>query len=595
MASSAADQYKYKPLNLARPEIRLLHLPPGRWRGPILCSLSTVSLDDKPHYEALSYCWGNQAIVKPICLDSHLRHVTTNLEAALRRLRHRDRPRCLWVDALCINQADDIEKSHQVNLMKEIYSNAAEVLLWLGDYSERTIPARILEALGGSASTSPTHNTAATRADIEKAFSFTHRLSIDQHFTSTPKDIRQLMMLVDQPWWDRIWTVQEAILPRKATIMYGEMQMPWSTISSAAGNWFKHRAQKCCRLNSPETEQMMIKFYYKVNAIEYQRGERYGLLKLLHRFRDRVASDPRDMVFGLLGLVPSGIDSPAIIADYSMSTVGVYIGLTLNSIKRSGDLFSLLRMREQLQTRMPNLPSWVPDWAAQICPDAKSSADEFMRLSLYPFYQASSTATAVLRASENPSALALAGVVVDEVATLGQVCNPATLAEWKMVHQSWSALLPHNGTDFAAYPGGGTYGDAFWRLLTRDVIGDIVPSGDSVAGTLRRATAYDLPLVLSDYDHDTRVHCQFHFQDQRLLITKKGLIGLGSQDMLVGDTVHVLLGGRVPFILRPVNEPHNAGQVPSPRCFRYVCDAYVHGIMDGEGLNMGRWETVVLI
>ena len=220
----------------------------------------------------------------------------------------------------------------------------------------------------------------------------------------------------------------------------------------------------------------MIKFYYKINAIEYQRGKRYSLLMLAHRFRERTSSDPRDMVFGLLGLTPPTTSSRAISADYSTTTVAVYTSLIANSIRLSGDLFPLVRMREQPQTRMPDLPTWVPDWTAQTNEGAASSAEEFMRVSLYKFYDACKDTTTVLPEYKTaPSTLTLSGFHVDDIAILGQVCKANSLMERKMVNKAWGDLLPRHGDGrFVAYPGGGTYGDAFWRLLVRDIVSDSI-------------------------------------------------------------------------------------------------------------------------
>jgi hypothetical protein len=58
--------------------------------------------------------------------------VTKNLEEALQNLRIDSRPRVLRADALCIHQDNDEERTHQIQLMKDIYKSASEVLIWLG-------------------------------------------------------------------------------------------------------------------------------------------------------------------------------------------------------------------------------------------------------------------------------------------------------------------------------------------------------------------------------------------------------------------------------------------------------------------------------
>jgi hypothetical protein len=83
-------------------------------------------------YIALSYVWGHgpedKAIVVNGCrasLDSALRHI--------RRHRETRAVQPLWIDAICINQKNNAEKSAQVALMKGIYATAYRVIVWLGE------------------------------------------------------------------------------------------------------------------------------------------------------------------------------------------------------------------------------------------------------------------------------------------------------------------------------------------------------------------------------------------------------------------------------------------------------------------------------
>jgi hypothetical protein len=64
--------------------------------------------------------------------------ITENLHSALRQLRQTENHRILWVDAVCINQSDDVEKGRQVALMGEIYKRASSVLVWLAPASFET-------------------------------------------------------------------------------------------------------------------------------------------------------------------------------------------------------------------------------------------------------------------------------------------------------------------------------------------------------------------------------------------------------------------------------------------------------------------------
>ncbi|KAL9034725.1 MAG: hypothetical protein Q9180_005250, partial [Flavoplaca navasiana] len=136
---------------LEQEEIRILTVLPGTFGSEIHIELSHVKLDinKPPSYEALSYTWGSYDLSHVIFVDTDDRRkglaVTENLHNALQHLRNITSPRTLWVDATCINQSDDEERSQQVAGMANIYKSAAKVLIWLGPVAENSVEA--LEAL----------------------------------------------------------------------------------------------------------------------------------------------------------------------------------------------------------------------------------------------------------------------------------------------------------------------------------------------------------------------------------------------------------------------------------------------------------------
>ncbi|KAF1850138.1 heterokaryon incompatibility, partial [Cucurbitaria berberidis CBS 394.84] len=100
----------------------------------IHCELIIVSLEDVAgDFAALSYVWGSPSNRERITVNGTDVPATMNLEAALRRVRNTEKVELLWVDAICINQTDIVEKNIQVMRMKEIYTKSARVLVWIGD------------------------------------------------------------------------------------------------------------------------------------------------------------------------------------------------------------------------------------------------------------------------------------------------------------------------------------------------------------------------------------------------------------------------------------------------------------------------------
>lgn len=112
--------------------IRLMNLHPGKSSDPVTCHLTPVALNISLEYDALSYEWKKCNGSTNITCGSTSLEVTCNLVVALRSLRCLDSPRVFWVDAVCINQEDEEEKSKQIPLMHDIYATAKSVLIWLG-------------------------------------------------------------------------------------------------------------------------------------------------------------------------------------------------------------------------------------------------------------------------------------------------------------------------------------------------------------------------------------------------------------------------------------------------------------------------------
>jgi len=128
-----------QPLDRSRREIRLIELRPFEskpglfaalkqlWRGTIRCEMRQESLDDHPDFVALSYVWGSAHRTRAIELNGAIIEVTEALEEALQYIYAKGVTKGLWVDAICINQNDNDEKSWQVQQMRDIYREAATV------------------------------------------------------------------------------------------------------------------------------------------------------------------------------------------------------------------------------------------------------------------------------------------------------------------------------------------------------------------------------------------------------------------------------------------------------------------------------------
>ena len=121
----------FSKLKSDKNETRLLELLAGRWMEDVCCKLQTVSLDDNPSYDALSYVWGDSGDTDKITVNGCNFQATRNLIGGLQRLRSSRDARILWVDAICIDQANNQEKMQQVGMMADIYMSASSVQIFL--------------------------------------------------------------------------------------------------------------------------------------------------------------------------------------------------------------------------------------------------------------------------------------------------------------------------------------------------------------------------------------------------------------------------------------------------------------------------------
>jgi hypothetical protein len=131
--------FSYLPLPPADADsIRLVELLPDQEEAQIRCLIHTSRHRDGEDYEALSYVWGTPGVAVKIRCNDEVLFVSGSLKIALHRFRLTTSSRKLWIDQICIDQSNDVEQMEQVGMMKQIYSEAATVLAWLGPIDSTT-------------------------------------------------------------------------------------------------------------------------------------------------------------------------------------------------------------------------------------------------------------------------------------------------------------------------------------------------------------------------------------------------------------------------------------------------------------------------
>lgn len=207
----ALRPFEYPPLIDSQKEIRLLTLLPGRFNSELRMSLKTASFTENtvPRFEALSYTWGSTENpvdiliknTKNIFNDSSFctLTVTRNLAEALPFLRHENRSRVLWIDAICVNQQDLNERSSQVKRMADIYSKATKVVVWVGLESDDSPIA--MDCMREIAA-----NVVLHRGQHQMTTSADERWR--EGGRSLPFSTAQMLAIsnfIHRPWFERLW------------------------------------------------------------------------------------------------------------------------------------------------------------------------------------------------------------------------------------------------------------------------------------------------------------------------------------------------------------------------------------------------------
>jgi hypothetical protein len=276
-------------------EIRLLRLEPGTGSAPLKCTLFHTRLGKSPTYDALSYMWGldhgpGQPKTTTLQTDNtRMMKVHENLGNALRCLRLKDQVRLLWVDAICINQANDAERGHQVRQMGRIYSQATTVRVWLGLPDEFSL----------------------------KAFRFLGNPGTVRRMKDGIVELEgweAVATLCKRKYWERLWVIQEVVLAARIDIHCGNMVLPWEHFSNAlfaleeglqafASVWTPFRAGA---IIARVVDSAALKICRQRRAYRESGPftELVSLLSLLWIHKDAKCMDVRDKVFGMHSFAP---------------------------------------------------------------------------------------------------------------------------------------------------------------------------------------------------------------------------------------------------------------------------------------------------
>lgn len=653
---------------------------------PIFSALSyTWGCDDRTH---VFFVHENLSSISPSVSTFS---ITASLDDALRHLRHATDTLVLWIDQICINQGHATEKASQVARMKTIYALAVEVLIWLGPAeadSDKAMDA--WQSVGQSARDwgleryytrerpyklqsllhPPNELTDKRMAEDVAAF---HRLCLGSAARylgkkdfdmSEPDDLsifKALIAWYQRPWFSRVWVMQEyalgnapifvcgykrvdaqlVVLARQIldfeptlkifyqTDAHGQPGPPPFSRAALLANLFHDTAM---------TFALARNRYRRFLTHESPGSSLLDLVNVLYttefnqKFR---ATDPRDRIYGLLGLAVDAQELN-IIPDYSdrMDATRVYITTTRAIIQKQKPhikddyildiLFSVRFPKIGSLNIVESLPSWTPDFESTtptFCHRVVSTVNP------RPFFSASGPVKKPrILVTTDDRILGLEGFLVDVVEITGDPWMACQRNEYdkylsylkdvaKLCELS-SELMPE--TD-PIYPSPERRSEAVWRVPVGDM-GD-TPDRRSRRATLETAhmaerfvgtirlmlgsdSATDLcsPAGMEEWVARVRAreaepeHAQERIYITRLdkmagrrpFVSRIGYVGMAPLNTCQGDVIVVPFGAQVPFVLRPVSDGRQG-------FFTLLGEAYCDGIMDGEMLQKSKTEAFYLV
>ncbi|KAI8292338.1 hypothetical protein K4K60_007939 [Colletotrichum sp. SAR11_57] len=421
-------------------QFRLVNIQAAR-EGPLETQVATFSLAAHPKYYTLSYCWGaadfdsDEADQAPrfssIAVNGRNFPVRENLRDALLQLRQSFPDAWFWIDAICINQDDNAERSAQVAIMDKIYTKSHSTVAWIGrekpglERALEVIIARLETWYKWSDAPGISYWEVNATQDYEplaRAMAGIPDLALE--------DWMALEGIYGRRWFRRLWVVQEVALSTEVIVLCGIQQIPWPALGGFAwltmnsGSLYRgqqlmgenglHRQVDMGIMNATaiNTCRSWCDYYRDLYSRDPSNPIRPGVFtpegyitivlfpkweKALEDLLDNTSTfestDGRDQIYGLFGMlkfiaefekilaeferhrddfVDFGFDDALISVDYDIPLPDLYTRVT-SQIVGSGRLELFTRAGVAYE-RMEGLPSWVPDFRGTIVTDLAQDA-----------------------------------------------------------------------------------------------------------------------------------------------------------------------------------------------------------------------------
>jgi hypothetical protein len=619
-------------------EIRLVNIFPGTQQDQLQGVIVHAPSTSTPSYQALSYVWETGQQTEELLTPDGILTITGSLHNALRSLRRKNRAITLWVDAICINQKDEKEKVKQIRLLPVIFQKASFAYAFLEGGESINTAMEMLIQVGVKAAKekrSRLHrfgdgvedkhdiqrriqsacSTEDTASGCGISLNETGQDDLDEE-DDWPEDLpkvpvawrgRPIPHLDDEVWtsvkelfrlpyFRRVWIVQEVVAALNVKIVCGKWTIDWSDLHLAIEVVDRH-----FQLSDTDVSHITSSwepFLSLAAQREWEaRSSRWSLSMLLEHFRYTESTLSRDRLFAMLGLANDG-NEVDFEPDYS-STLEEIVLRFARVFVRQGRGMQLL-YRAGLHGDVDRFPSWIPDWMTQRPASLADVSEGGIT------FAASGPQEPVIKCSPDSDELSVEGYVVDEIESISKSSNMEE--ELAQYFNEVDAMIDHA----ILSPTQTSRDDLKWKV---PIAGALLPKVATLGGIDlrtsytalrnsisckgkgkaidRRGTfgddedhfaAYTMTLeqLSANSYHNQRLSYLTALQDTvhgwRFVVTKKGYVGTVPPRAQIGDTVAVMKGGCVPFILQKSDS--RSGR------FRLVGECYVHDLMNGEGLSL---------
>ncbi len=570
-------------------------------RRSLTTQLRSFPVSRLPHFIALSYAWPQpgspvrkiECNGKAITVFAHIYTAFENLcpTASACSL-------AIWIDAVCIDQENKIEKKKQVSKMGSIYGLAGQVIAWLG-------PNPLVKQYRDEIENLARRKDFVESLERERLYGWQH-FSFREHHTALSEAIHSFLC---SSWFTRLWIVQEVCLGRYVSVLCDACVVPWDFLrvffdwQTTVRTW--HASLHFDVVKGFEgghaiaEAKAVMKSYQEMN--DHPARDFLGMIKTLDFLRSRLVLKPIDRVFGLMFILPEGVRTQ-IVVDYSHENEfwKAYVCLTRILLPHRMGL-SVLSLAIS-EDRNPTLPSWCPDWNTptsrapeqiqEVSPEGSGGARQHLP---------------GIRFGDDLRHLQVRGFRIDRIATsmpglqadIGSLDDREVWWYWQRQCLDTVNAVLRDRTDVNAnlrmHLSNLVLGS---RLFGRDLHSGLSNNSNRRADLVVKRIYQEL-LSFLEGPHNPDKSCaemtgkayaifENTHRTRSYFFTENGRVGRGCHQDQSGDFLVVLYSAAVPFILR-YDEGSNVATL--------IGDAYLYGCMDldsmpFEGRGPDEWFTI---